>query len=246
MLIRVLQLIVFASAAVIVSGLASADVITLKSGQTHTGTITAEEEERIQIKLEKSGVRLWFLRDQILSFEKTEPEEDSEEGMAQSDEESPVALADDVVRAQEMLEKMREQAKNPQYKKRKSRTSFPKPPPEPKPQAGATPTASAEDIDALINTLRNDKNIYARLNAAKTLGKVGATEAIPDLIHALDDKTPLIRKAANNSLIKITGQDFGYDSNAQRSVRLWAIDKWEDWYDEVKKKEAKEQLKSWF
>jgi HEAT repeat protein len=94
--------------------------------------------------------------------------------------------------------------------------------------------------------LRNPGNIYDRLNACKKLGQVGATPAIPDLIHALDDKSSLIRKAANNSLKKITGQDFAYDSSAQRSVRLWTIERWEKWYNTVRKEEASEQLKSSF
>jgi len=134
--------------------------------------------------------------------------------------------------------------------KKKNRTSFTKPPPSSsaKKKAGpkAKPTLSDDEIDKLINTLRNDKDIYARLRACKKLGEFGATEAIPDLIHALDDENSLIRKAANQSLIKITGQDFGYNPSAQRSVRLWAIEKWEDWYDDITKEEAKKNLKSFF
>jgi len=237
----------------VLSGSVRADVITMNNGQVHEGKITAEEQDRVQIKLEDSGVRLWFSRDQILSVEKTESDEDPEKEKAEpeSNEETPIALDDDVARAKEMLDKMREQAKNePPVIKKKNRTSSTKPPPpsstKTKAKPKAKPTLSDDEIDKLIHALRSGKDVYVRLGACKKLGEFGATEATPDLIQALYDETPLIRKAANESLIKITGQNFGYNPHAQGSVRDWAIKKWEDWYDDIKKKEAKEQLKSLF
>lgn len=237
----------------VLSGSVRADVITMNNGQIHEGKITAEEQDRVQIKLEDSGVRLWFSREHILSVEKAESDEDPEKEKAEpeSNEETPIALDDDVARAREMLEKMREQAKSaPPVVKKKNHTSFTKsPPPSPtktKAKPKAKPTLSDDEIDKLIHALRSGKDVYVRLGACKKLGEFGATKAIPDLIHALDDETSLIRKAANQSLIKITDQDLGYNPNAQRSVRLWAIEKWEDWYDDIKKEEAKEQLKSLF
>jgi len=69
----------------VLSGSVRADVITMNNGQTHEGKITAEEQDRVQIKLGDSGVRLWFSRDQILSIEKTESEEDPEKEEAESE-----------------------------------------------------------------------------------------------------------------------------------------------------------------
>ena len=245
-MLKTLSTFIFAAfVIVVVSTSAGADIIKLKNGQVHEGEITTEEDKRVQLKLDSSGVRLWFMRDQIVSIENTDPDEedeDSEDESAESEEEAS-DLEDDATRARRLLEKMREEASNATKPKKKYRTTFTKPPPE---KPTASPTISETEIESLITRLRNSGDFYARLNACKKLGKVGATPAIPDLIHALDDKSPLLRKAANDSLKKITGQDFAYDSSAQRSVRLWAIERWEKWYKAVKKEEATEQLKSFF
>lgn len=249
MLRNILKPTVLSFVLIAVAHFAYADTLTLKNGQVHKGEIMAEEDERIQIKLDSSGVRLWFLRDQVLSFEKKEPEtdkDDSQENKSVPNDASP-ALDEDVIRAREMLEKLRKKQSNDPKKiqKKKSRTTITKPSSKAKPSK-ATPTATEGDIDALIELLRNGKTVYVRLDACKELGKTGASKAIPDLIHALDDKTSIIRKAANESLIQITGQDFGYKHLVKRNVRLWAIGKWEKWHNEIKKKESREQLKSLF
>ena len=234
---------------VVVSTSAGADIIKLKSGQVHEGEITAEEDKRVQLKLDSSGVRLWFMRDQILSIEKTAPDEEDEEDEdenAKPEGNDAPDLEDDAARARRLLEKMRNEASNAAKQKKKYRTTFTKPPPEEVKKPTASPTVSETEIERLISRLRSSGGIYARLNACKKLGQVGATSAIPDLIHALDDKSPLIRKAANTSLKKITGQDFAYDSASQRSVRLWAIERWEKWHNALKKEEASKQLKSFF
>ena len=57
--------------------LANADTIKMKNGQVYKGVITAEEDERVQLKMDGTGARIWFSRDQILSFEKEDPTEDS-------------------------------------------------------------------------------------------------------------------------------------------------------------------------
>ncbi len=229
---------------VAVSSPAHADVIKLKSGQSHEGEITAEEEGRVQIKLATSGVRLWFSRDQISSLEKTESDKDSEEDAESDEEGSPIAADDDASRAREMLEKMRAEAKEPQYKSKRNQKSSKKGAPASAPKPQATASLGQSDVEALVQQMRSGKTIYVKLNACKKLGDGGATDAIPDLIRALEDGDHLLRKAANESLIKITGQDFGYNHIASGSARLWAIEKWDDWYDEIKKKEAREQLKS--
>jgi hypothetical protein len=71
-------------------------------------------------------------------------------------------------------------------------------------------------------------------------------DAVPHLIHALDDEVGALRSTANKSLIAITQQDFGFKATDKRNVRLWAIEKWEDWYKEQTSDGAKNQLKSWF
>ena len=99
-----------AFAAVMAWTSAGADVIKLKNGQVHEGKISAEEDKRVQFKLDSSGVRLWFMRDQIVSIENTDPDEededsvdeDSEDESAKSEEKAS-DLEDDAARARRLM-----------------------------------------------------------------------------------------------------------------------------------------------
>ena len=51
-----------------------------------------------------------------------------------------------------------------------------------------TQKGSDEEVDKLVDIMINGSDVFARANAAKQLGEIGATSAIPDLIHALKDK----------------------------------------------------------
>jgi hypothetical protein len=220
-----------------VSSFADADIIKLKNGQEHEGTITVEEEKRIQLKLE-SGVRIWFQKDQIASTEKTakkEPEKKEQSSEAAANTEG---VSDDVVRARELLKKLREQ---PQASAGKPIAPVTDSAPATEPVATAAP--NQDEIQRLIEVLQKGQ-YYDRLNACKKLGSLGAKDAIPHLIHYLDDEKFTIRDESNNSLKKITGQDFGFNSHDHRNVRLWAIDRWKQWYEGEKKKEGKSGLKS--
>jgi len=93
---------------------ASADTIKLKNGQAFEGVITAEESERVQMKVSKSGVQIWFTRNQILSLDKaTANDKPTPKRNVQSKETSDKAdttgLDEDAIRARELLKKMREQ-----------------------------------------------------------------------------------------------------------------------------------------
>ena len=241
--------ILLAFAFIVITSFAAADTLKLSSGQVHKGTITAEEDDRIQIKLENSGVRLWFPRDQVLSFDKTdrkEAGEAEEKGNPESDA-PKLDIEDDVERARQMLEELRQQQLNePKKTKRRSRTTITKPPKKGKKKKKGPITLTGKEVDAQINILRNSHDIYKRLDAIKKLGRGEIREAIPDLIHALDDKTQLISAEANKSLITITGQDFKFKSTDKRNVRLWAIENWKKWYKEITDEQAKDDLKSWF
>lgn len=244
--------ILLAFAFIVITSSAAADTLKLNSGQVHKGTITAEEDDRIQIKLESSGVRLWFPRDQVLSFDKTErkedgeAEEEDENGNSESGA-SQLGLEDDVERARQMLEELRQQQLNePKKTRRRSRTTITKPPTKKGKKQKGPITLTDKQVDAQINILRNSHDIYKRLDAIKKLGRGGVRESIPDLIHALDDETQLITSEASKSLIKITGQDFKFNSSHGRTLRLEAIERWKKWYKEIKDAGAKEDLKSWF
>lgn len=84
------------------------DKIELKNGEAFEGNIIAEEEERIQLKLDSSGACLWFSRDQISSIEKSsDPEDDS---TADDNKKAPAdSPDDDEARAQKLLDSLKKQ-----------------------------------------------------------------------------------------------------------------------------------------
>jgi hypothetical protein len=232
------------------TGSAAADTLTLSSGQVYKGKITAEEEGRIQIKLESSGVRLWFSRDQILDFNKTNPEkpEDEEKAKPKPTSDSP-PLDEDVARARALLEKMRAEqpdaSKLKNNKKGRGKTTEKPQEEDAKPKVELV-TYTDEEVDALIEKMRFAKSIYDRRNACVELGKTGSMQAIPHLIHLLEHESPMMRKAGNDSLKQITKEDFGFDPVAKGNVRAWAIDKWKKWHKEIKDEDARSTLKSLF
>lgn len=232
--------------------LAICDVIKLKNGQTYKGTVTAEEKDRVQVKLEDTGTRIWFSRDQIGSLEKSaakeEPKKGEPEKQADKQEDkqpaSQDAATDDVSRARELLKKMREQQiEEAAANKKKDAHPTLSPSESEQETAVAPPPAEGSEVEKLIDTFRNGQ-YYDRLKAGKRLGELKAKEAIPHMIHFLDDDDFGIRQAANEALIQITGQNFGFNPKDRGSVRAAVIEKWKDWYNAQKKKEASAQFKS--
>lgn len=154
-----LALLLIAAATVV-----SADVVTLKNGQVHKGEIIAEEDGRLQIKLDNSGVRLWFPSDQIASREKASPaeaEEKEENKVAKPSVGEPIGLDGDAAKAREMLDKIRqEQDNNPQKILNKSGRGRAK---------GSSKNQGAKkgkkkahkpvDVPALIQTLRKGRSV---------------------------------------------------------------------------------------
>jgi HEAT repeat protein len=222
-----------------------ADTIKMKNGASHKGEITAEEDKRVQMKIEGSGARIWFMRDQALSIEKDNPKKTPEgakdDKSGQPSDKAPTS--DDVARAQELLDKMREQPKDVTTTKKKP--TKPTSTKQTDHSASNAPAAGQGEIERLIEQLRKSE-YYDRLEACKKLGTLGSKDAIPHLIHVLDDDDFYLRTAANESLIKITGQNFGFDAKANRSVRMEAVGKWEKWYKQEQKKEAGTQFKSFW
>jgi hypothetical protein len=54
--------------------------------------------------------------------------------------------------------------------------------------------------------------------------------AIPAWIGRLDDKDPVVRLAANESLKRRTGQDFGFIPWAEPEERAPAVARWKEWW----------------
>lgn len=84
------------------------DKIELKNGEAFEGKIIAEEDERIQLKLDESGARLWFSRDQISSVEKSSGDED--DSTPDDNKKAPADSPDnDEARAQKLLDSLKKQ-----------------------------------------------------------------------------------------------------------------------------------------
>ena len=64
--------------------------------------------------------------------------------------------------------------------------------------------------------------------------------AIPAWIKQLEDKDTVVRMAANESLIKRTGQDFGFVAWAEPGPRAAAVARWKVWWGAKAKAEGRE------
>ena len=217
---------------------ANGDTIKLENGQTFEGEITAEEEERVQMKIAENGVRIWFPRNQIASLDKTEPARESEH-KKDRDTSTKTGPDDDMVRARELLEKLREQPREDEKNQKKPPA---KQATDQDTQASA-PDANQSQIEKLIEQLRKGGKLD-RMKACRKLEALRAQEAVPHLIKALDDDGVHVREAANKALITITGEDFGFQAGASGTVRQMLIKNWEDWYKEQQKKKAEADLKA--
>jgi HEAT repeat protein len=69
-------------------------------------------------------------------------------------------------------------------------------------------------IDSLAGALQDEE---LRLNAASELASIGrqARPAVPSLIRALTDSSPVVQEAVAEALVKVTGKNFGTE------VALW-------------------------
>lgn len=93
--------------------------------------------------------------------------------------------------------------------------------------------ADLKDLRAtqpLLTVLDKHKDFYARLGAATALGTLTAVDAVTPLIDALADKDELVRTAANEALIAITGQDLGFDADMSRNERQKTQRKFRTWF----------------
>ncbi|MDP6958624.1 MAG: hypothetical protein QF645_07395, partial [Planctomycetota bacterium] len=99
---------------------------------------------------------------------------------------------------------------------------------------------------------------FVREAMARSLGDVGLIKAVPALLRALEDPSVVVRKAANDALLSMTGLDFNYDSNPhvqdpglemdppkitmdeatkrakQKEIRDEGIQRWKDWWEQTR------------
>lgn len=82
---------------------------------------------------------------------------------------------------------------------------------------------------AYVTPLLQDSYEMNRYYAASSLGTWKAEAAVDALIAALEDEYSLVRKAANDALLAITGQDHGFDAKAPEPERRKAVARWKAW-----------------
>jgi hypothetical protein len=95
---------------------------------------------------------------------------------------------------------------------------------------------------ASLHSLLDADRYYLRASAAQQLGETGDATSIPHLIDALNDEVlhadtqpPNGRKDrtpfwANQSLKRLTKQDFGFNWNEPKLQRDAAIKRWREWF----------------
>ncbi|MDA1193786.1 MAG: HEAT repeat domain-containing protein [Planctomycetota bacterium] len=82
----------------------------------------------------------------------------------------------------------------------------------------------------LVEVLEKHKDFYARLGAATALGELQAVGSVDPLVEALNDKDDLVRTAASEALLRITGQDFNFVSGLTKNERIRIQKKYRAWW----------------
>ena len=134
----------------------------------------------------------------------------------------------------------------------------PEPEPEPEPMAEAPPQVKTwmeqlADKDAgvrfsaavelgksgykgaaipLAEVLDNDKDMFVRRAAARSLGELDAWVTVPTLIATLQDKDIFVAIMASKALESITGQNFGFKEGLGRSELRKVVGKAKKWWEE--------------
>lgn len=73
-----------------------------------------------------------------------------------------------------------------------------------------------------------------RLAAVAQARRANDTSAVEPLIRMLASDDPLMRLIASDTLVQITGEDFGYDPAASDTDRREAAERWASWYTDQK------------
>ncbi|MFC1855012.1 HEAT repeat domain-containing protein [Thermodesulfobacteriota bacterium] len=68
-----------------------------------------------------------------------------------------------------------------------------------------------------VESALNSDGTHIRANAARTLGKIKSFRSVDPLIGRLSDTKEIVRTAAKEALIIITGEDFGADDEEWRN-----------------------------
>jgi hypothetical protein len=96
-------------------------------------------------------------------------------------------------------------------------------------------------VPMLIDALQGGRNSWTKQGAAQVLGTIGDKRATEPLVKQLRNDDKWVRKESAEALRKVTGQNFGYDPEAEPAAREDATRKWEDWWKKQKEEEEKKK-----
>lgn len=82
-----------------------------------------------------------------------------------------------------------------------------------------------------VAPLLKDSYEMNRYYAATHLGKLKARDSAAALVEALLDDYSLVRKAANEALVAISGQNLNYDAKGSEGERRKGYERWKQWLD---------------
>ena len=85
---------------------------------------------------------------------------------------------------------------------------------------------------ALAKVLEGDSDMFVRRAAARSLGDLDSWKSIPALIETLQDRDYFVAVTAHKALEKITGQDFGFTENMNRTAIRKVVQKANRWWEE--------------
>jgi HEAT repeat protein len=84
----------------------------------------------------------------------------------------------------------------------------------------------------LAKVLEDDKDMFVRRAAARSLGELDAWVAVPTLIGTLQDKDIFVAIMASKALESITGQNFGFKEGLGKSELRKVVGKAKKWWEE--------------
>lgn len=85
-------------------------------------------------------------------------------------------------------------------------------------------------VPPLMQALQTHPDMYVRIGAAAALGDLDVVAAVPALIESLDDREPLVRTAAQDALVSLTGRKATHQADAPAEEQAAGQESWRQWW----------------
>jgi len=92
---------------------------------------------------------------------------------------------------------------------------------------------AGEALEKLL-TMVDDQNRWVRMEVARAVLEIGAWDTIPIIINGLEDEDPRTRELCFHLLKDKTGEEFGYDLNAEEQDQALAVENWKSWWERIR------------